>query len=95
MKKSKKKMEDFLFTDNEIHYVEKALYALVDKLKEDRLDFRFNSKDEKMISKTLDSCFNKLKLHKNFLIRNDLYEIELSKENEELSKPKVKVSSGK
>ncbi|MDH5680523.1 MAG: hypothetical protein OEZ36_02980 [Spirochaetota bacterium] len=95
MKKTKKKMEDFLFTENEIHYVEKALYALVDKLKEERLDFRFDSKDEKMISKTMDNCFSKLKLHKNFLIRNDLYEIELSKDNSEPQKPKVKVSSVK
>ncbi len=76
MKKSKKKFEDFLFDDPETQFLEKALYALVDKLKEDRLDKKFDVKDEVQNTKTLESCFSKLKLHRNFLIRNDLYQIE-------------------
>ena len=76
MKKSKKKIEDFLFNDLEILYIEKALYALIDKIKEERLDKKFDVKEETKISKTIDQCFSKLKLHKNFLIRKDLYIIQ-------------------
>ncbi|MDH4128357.1 MAG: hypothetical protein OEV44_06360 [Spirochaetota bacterium] len=76
MKKSKKKVEDFLFSEIEILYVEKALYALIDKVKEERLDKKYDVKEESNITKTLDQCFNKLKLHKNFLIRKDLYIIQ-------------------
>ncbi len=77
MKKNKKKFEDFLFDDSETRFLEKALYALVDKLKEDRLDRKFDVKDEVQNGKTLDSCFSKLKLHRNFLIKKDLYQIEV------------------
>ena len=85
MKKTKKKIEDFLFDETEIHYLEKALYALIDKIKEDRLEKKFDIKEEVNISKLLESCFNKLKLHKNFLIRKDLYQITGLEEEEKVA----------
>ncbi len=88
MRKSRKKIEDFLFNEKEIHYVEKAIYALIDRLKEDRLDRKFDLKDEKDITKLLESCFTKLKLQRNFLIRKDLYIIEGINEEQSITSTK-------
>lgn len=83
MKKTKKKLEDLLFDDDEMTFLEKALYALIDKIKEERLEKKYNVKEEIKLSKTLDSCFNKLKLHRNFLIKKDLYDLIIDTEVKE------------
>ena len=72
----KKNLDDFILTEQELLCTEKALYALLDQFKNDRIN-NGNKRFPMDYFKIIDQCLAKIKLHENFVNNRNFFEIEM------------------
>lgn len=72
-----KDFEEFLFEGEELLTIEKALFTLLDKYKEQLIRGRLNMKED--TDKTINKCLEKLKQHENFMKNKKYFDIKVKK----------------
>lgn len=84
----RKEATEFFLNGEQIFCLEKALYALVDKYKKDRITGKNNY--DKKFETIVASCFESLRLHENYHKNKEVFDLYLESElNQELDTEEV------
>lgn len=73
-----KELDDFMISGQELLCMEKALYSLLDRYKDDRIN-RGSKEFPQEYKKTIDGCFEKLRLHENYDRNRNFFQVSVPK----------------
>lgn len=75
-----KDFEDFIFEDDELLVIEKALFSFLDKYKDERIRRQLRMKEG--TDDIIKSCIDKVKLHENFRKNSKFFEVKIKNYDE-------------